>query len=343
MIKVNLNLQDTNIDLKTELIDKYLTGVSDKLKNNPCFYGQLYSAISFLTRKLSMSEHIPPIELSISEDGRSFELIGGIRPDPDCMNPALKNNKCFEKISIGLAKDSDDMEITKSSGSLFNFDEYAKSCEGTELGNKLKIMNSHDTPTVLFVMHRNSIFTESGIEVSNSSFSDEYPLGITMNNDNELRTQTSLHSPSKWRFNLLPDEAPFEFNPSRTNAHRFLNSLGIVHVSLSKGRRNEAKSNYADYPADTEYPEVLSTYPNPFMTYENGKPTVTPQYAEYYPGMEEKDVVKEMEINFATGLEGSKTKESNPLAYEALKKIVEENLENKYGIGQKEEGPKMGM
>lgn len=333
MEKINLYLQDANIDLQKDFIDTYLKEVDEKLKDNPMFIRHLYSAIALLTRKGAMNNHIPPIELSISEDGRSFQLIGGVRPNPDCYNENLKNNKNFESVSFNLGE-NDELHITESSGTLYKFDDFMKAHEGSEYGKKFQIFNSQGTPTIISVYHKNTIISSDGIEVAKSTYSDEYPLGITMDMERELKAQTFIHAPRKWYFNLRPDEAPFEFDPIKNNAHRYLERLGIVTYQESVGKNGVVEVR--DYVSSTEYPEVLAANPTVLKKYERGKESITPEFIELFPGKNEKEIYKEIELSFASGVEGSKTKDINPRAYEAVKEQVQKGLEKKYGISPEE-------
>ena len=344
---IKLNYQDSNFDIQTELVEKYLNGVSDKLKNNPSFVKQLYSAVHFLTTKLKSEDYIPNIELSISEDGKSFSLIGGVRPSPYCQNPNFQNNKCFEKVEFSLEGKDDDMTITTYSGTFFNFADYRKEYNDEEMKQKFGNCQERDTPTVISVYHTQNMFTKDGIEVSRSSYSDDYPLSVSMQDENALKVQTMVHSPTKWYFNLIPEPARFEFNPTRRNAHRFLHGLGIVQVLNRTGldRDYSIRTEAADYVAGTEYPELLSTSPAPFRTYEGNGAVITPQYEQYYPGMSSKELEKELEKIFAAGLDTSKTRDSNPEAYNALKAITSKWLEKKYGnsLEAEQQAPKLGM
>ena len=335
MDRLTIFLQDSNIDLNKEFMEKYLVKVSDDIKKNPSFTRQLYAALAFLTRKARMEDRVPPMELSIAEDGRSFEIRSGIRPDPDCLNDDLKSNKCFETVKFTL-DGKNNMNVTMMSGTLYRYDDFMKVSQGTPKEQEFKIFNSHDTPTVLSVFHRNIVVLDSGIEVSRASYADQYPLGITMDNENELKIQTSIHSPQKWNFNFVPDGARFELNPIKTNDYRFINSLGIFTSLLSTGRNGKVEAK--EYLANTEYPEVLSaSTPLPFREYQDGVRKMNPRFAEYYPGKDEKEIEKEVEQSFANGLDTSKTKEFNPQVYEILKKYVDGAFEQKYGIKKAEE------
>ena len=93
-----------------------------------------------------------------------------------------------------------------------------------------------------------------------------------------------------------------------------------------------------EYAANTEYPEVLAANPTPVRLYDGRDGLkMNPEFASYFPGMEEKDIMKEVEKTFAEGIEHSKTKEINPQVYEMLKKYVDGAFEQKYGIKKAEE------
>lgn len=328
MEKIDLFFEKENIDVKSEIIDKYLSSVDDKLKNNPSFISELYSAIRHLTQK-NPNGLIPSLELYISDDGKGFELRGKIRKNPNCINDLLQNNKCYEQFSFDL-DDKNVMSVTMLTGTLYKFDDFMKIGAGS-LADKFKIFNEHDTPTVLSVFHRNKQFLENGVEVSNSTYSDQYPIGITMDNEKEIKVQTVLyHAPKKWYFNLVPGEPEFEFNPLRSNAHRFSDSLGIIEYQIKSGKDGQVRGY--EYLSSTEYPERLGGNPTPLCAYVDGKKEYTQAYLESYPGKSEQEIVKQLEISFAKGIEFSKTKEINPEAYEGIKNMAFAGLEKRYGI-----------
>ena len=64
---IKLNYQDSNFDIQTEIVEKYLNGVSDKLKNNPSF--------GYLTIKASSASEAIPVsglKIEVSSDNIIF-------------------------------------------------------------------------------------------------------------------------------------------------------------------------------------------------------------------------------------------------------------------------------
>lgn len=334
-MSINKIYVDETSNLKTDLVDKYLGNVDDNLKNNPVFMEQLYSAIKHLNRKTVSSQFVPPAELYVSDDGKTVEIREGIRPNPDCLNDDLKNNKCYEQVSFSIDKENN-LSVTTSSGSFYNFNDFMKACKGSKLEKQLSMFNSYDTPTVCSVYHKNKIFLESGIEVALSTYSDNCPLGSNaMDSEVQMRSQTMLHSPKKWCYNLVPEHASFELNPSRTNAHRFIDNLGIVYLQDSNGVNSPV--HLTEYLSSTEYPDHLNVNPTPIFEFVNGKPILNEAYQKYYPGMNEYEIKKAVNIGFLDGIEGSKTKDINPQVYDSLKKLVETGLEARYGYVKQED------
>ena len=330
MEKVTLNFQDANINLQEELIDKYLGRVNEKLVKNPSFLRLLQNGLSFLTTKVNLSDRIPLMELSISEDGRTFEIASGIRPDPDCRNELLQNNKNYRVVRFTL-DEKDNMDVLTFDSTLYNFDDYMKTQENLGPNNPYNIYNSKDTPTILSVFHKNIMVSEKGVEVSRSTYQDQYPLSIQLNDEKGLKIQTSMHSPKIWRFNTVPDPAYFEFNPIRANAYRFNDSLGLITYVISSGKNSPIRA--IDYVASSEYPEILSANPAILRNYdEKGYPSVDPNFKDSNPGKTDEEIIREVEQKFAEGVEYSRTKELNPEAYEAVKELVNAGLEKKYGI-----------
>ena len=126
----------------------------------------------------------------------------------------------------------------------------------------------------------------------------------------------------------------------KTNAHRFVDILGIVTYQVSSGKNGKVTAH--DYASGTEYPEILSSSPVPLRSYENGKQKVTYDYHEAYPSLTDKEIIKEVETNFARAIETSKTKDINPEAYEAIKMMAEAGLQKRYGITLQNEEDSLG-
>jgi len=321
-------LDDANVDLQKEFVDKYLGNVDEKLKNNPSFMRQLYSAIYDLTRKTAISFTVPPLELFIADDGKSFEIRGGVRPDPDCFTESLKENKCYEQVRFSI-DDKNNMSVLSSMGNFYKFDDFMKAFKGSLLEKQYSIYNSNDTPTICSVYHKNRVFLDSGVEVALSTFSDKYPLGlVTMDSEVQMKAQTMIHSPREWYYNLVPDHASFECNPTRTNAHRFKDSLGIVYLQTTNGKNEPVK--LSEYISSSEYPEVLSVNPTPVFEFENGKAKLNSCYQDELQGMNEYEIKKQICIRFLKAVDYSETKNINPEMYETMRKLVADGLESRY-------------
>lgn len=333
MEPIKLFLQDSNIDIKNDFINKYLQGVSDELKNNPQLDSQLYSAICLLTRRGLSREVIPPMELVIFPDGRGFEIRSGIRPSPDCGNENLKNNKNYDKIRFSV-DDKGTMEVLKSNGTFYKFDDYMKIDMSSEYREKLSVCNSHDTPTIISTYHDHRSFLPNGIEVEHSMYSDLYPLGSNFESEQELKNQTMIHAPRKWNFNLMPDSAPYEFMPYSVNAHRFINGLGLVTAQSRRGKNGNV--NASVHAANTEYPDLLSYAQVPVKVYSNGQEMISPDYQKYFPGMKLWEIEKEVNLSFLRGIDTSKTRDIKPEVYSSLKQTMQEQMEKRYQIDPSE-------
>lgn len=340
MSMIKLFIDSPNMDIKKDIIDKYLGEVDDSLKNNPSFMNQLYYAIRFLTEKSSLSPRVPPIELHISDDGKSFALKSGIRPDPYCMNEALRNNKCYNQVQFSLGNENN-MEVFLSSGTFFKFDDYVRVQEDSELGKMLSRFSSSETPVVCSSYHRKLTFSDNGIEFGDSSYSDVYPLGgaYIMGDEREMRAETMIHSPTKWYFNLLPESPRYEFAPHKTNFHRFEDRLGIVTYLKSDGK--DGRTFIYDYLSSTEYPERLSSIPLPLGEYKNGDLELCGEFKERFEGLSSREVEKQILIDYLKGIDNSETMRYNKQMYENVRNLVVKSLEKRFGY--KEDTEEKGM
>ena len=329
---IQLFIQDANININ-DFIDNYLQNISDDLKNNPKFKEQLYSAINYLTRKNELSERIPPLELSVGEDGRSFEIRSGVRQSPETRNEYLRDNKNYDQVKISL-DNNNNMEVTRSNGVFYKFDDYMKVDMEQDIKNKLSMLNSSRTPTILSAYHTHRTFLPSGIEVEESTYFDQYPLSCSFSDERELKVETMAHAPSQWYYNLVPGKAKFEFMPSVTNAYRSANDLGIVNVQSQNGRNNNV--NFGFYPANTEYPEELSYSPTLIGKYESGKIVIDDNYQKYFPGMNQREIQKEINKSFLKGIDTSRTQETKPEICDALREMVRNGLVTMYGVNEEE-------
>ena len=332
MSVVKLFFNDQNVDVKKEIIDKYLGEVDDGLKNNPSFISELYEAIHRLTTTSSESPNIPPIELYISDDNKCVELRGGIRPDPKCGNEILsKNNKLYEQIRFSL-DENNNMDVLTSSGAFYMFSDFMRVSQGTEYKQQFSNLTPSDTPIVCSAYHTNKTFLSSGIELAISTYSDVYPLGggMSMDSEREMRAQTMIHSPIKWYYNLVPGGARFESNPQKTNLCRMINDLGIVGVSVSNGLNTPIK--YSEYISTTEYPEFIRVNPTPLFEYnKDGNPVLNDAYKSEFGDLNSYEIKKRINIGFFEGVENSRTKEERPLVYESLRELSLDALEARYG------------
>ena len=349
MSVVKLFFKDENIDVKSEIIDKHLTAVDDKIKNNPSFISQLYEAVRALIMRKNYGDPIPPIELYVSEDGKTIELRTAIVKDPQNVRPELENNKHFRmaKFSTDGKTNPGGMDVTFFTGTLVRYEDFMKAYAGTEVEEKYKYAGRDPqmVQTVLSVYHTHRGFLESGVEVCRSTYSDHSPLGLSMDNDEELKTQTVYcHAPKNWYFNLEPDEAMYECHPYKTHAFRYSKELGVIYYLTATGRKEKMLPTTCKcYPASSEYPEILAANPTPMIDYQDGKEVVTEEYKKNYPDANPREIRKIVSESFYKSLDSSKSKSSNPIAWEAAKRLTAEGLEERYGIKQEQPAEAPGI
>ena len=340
MSMIKLFIDSPDMDIKKDIIDKYLGEVDDSLKNNPSLRSQLHSAIRFLTEKSSVSPRVPPMELHISDDGKSFALKSGIRPDPYCMNEALRNNKCYNQVQFSLGNDNS-MEVFSSSGTFFKFDDYVRVQEDSELGKMLSRFSSSETPVVCSSYHRKLIFSDKGIEYGDSSYSDVCPLSDAsiMQDESEMRAETMIHSPAKWYFNLLPESPRFEFAPHKTNFYRMENRLGVVTYLKSDGK--DGQVDEYEFLSSPTHPEKLSIIPLRFKEYKDKGLELCGEYKKRFEGLPDSEIEKQILIDFLKGVDCSEAMMYNKQMYENVRNLVVKSLETRFGY--KEETEEKGM
>ena len=327
MIDMQLFINDENFDVE-DIIVKNLGGVSRDLINNPQFKSQLYDAIRYLIRKRKSSDLVPPLELVVRGDGKGFEMRSGVRQSPECGNEFLQNNRSYNQVSFTI-DEYNDMEVLKSNGVFYHFDDYMKIDMDPAYKNKFKISNSRQTPVIISTFHEHRTFMQSGVEVERSYFSDRYPLSCGFEDDSSLKRETMVHSPIKWNYDIMPDNAAYEFVPSVTKIYRFTNSLGIVHV---QSRENNGPLHAAAYAASTEYPDILGYTPVAYKKYENGNEIISDEYKGYYPGMAIWEIEREIGKAFYRGIGTSKSQETKPEICDKMREMTIEGLTSMYTI-----------
>lgn len=329
---LHITVNEGYIDEASKIRENYLKGVSEELKNNPEFLTMLSDELRFLVSKKKLTDYIPPLELTISDDGKEFSIRGGIRPDPDCANEELNENKNYRQVKFSI-DDNGNMEVTRNSGTFFRFDAYKNAMtynnSSQEVFNRL---TSSETPTVILVYHKHRTVMPDGIQVEESSYSDACPLSCSYENDINLISQTNFHTPRSWNYNVMPAAPQYETMPYVFKAYRYSQMLGQVEVQTRYGKENNAKRTYDIHMAGTEYPERLIAYPDPVMHFENNALVVTPDYKERFDGMSTFAIETEIMKSFYRGVNGSRTKDDNPRMYEAVEERVRESLEQRYGV-----------
>ncbi len=307
-----------------QIVDKYLEGIDQRFKDNPMFIRLVSDELRNLIVTNSVSKLPPHLNINISDDGKSFTIEGGIRPDPDNMNPILADNKNYRSSTFSI-DENNIVEVTRYSGTFYRTKDYVNNNPDFLVGS----MKVNNVPTVISVYHNHRYVNKDGIEIEHSTYSDAYPSSCDYNSDNELVAQTFIHAPQDWKFNVMPSPARFQYRPFVVKAYRYNNLLGLVNV-LYTGR--DGKINWEEYAASTEYPELMGTNPSPIFKMENGKQSVDPYYTDVYPNMSKEDIEKEVMKGFYMGILGSKTRLVNPEIYENLVNSVKNSINNQYGI-----------
>lgn len=313
MANIRINLQNAN-NIKEELISKYLTGLKSEMINNPQFESQLYSAVNLLTRtKPGEGERVHPLDLVISDDGSKFEIRSSVRPDPDCLNQELQGkNMCYEQVRFEV-NENEAFLVTTSTGTIHDLETVKKVNAEMGIDNNWTQFNGNINPTLLSACHQNVAFLKNGIQISSSSYSDSNPVSLRLSDTEALKAQTMIREPKAWSYNG-PTQAQFSFSPSIRHAYRMPNELEVIHTSIIDGKN---PAQVAEYAALTEYPELMRYISGmPIQSYENGTWTISPAYAQAYPGMTAEQIKKVVREQFLNGIDMSK---SSPEMCEVMK------------------------
>lgn len=340
MEKVTIFLQKVPNDIE-EFIKQYLDKLDDNLKNNPAFKEAVTKSLDYLTRKWDSSVNIPPLELTVYDDGKGFEIGGGVRRDPDNGNPQLQNNKHHSRVKVSI-NENNVMEVTEYGGTFYRFDDYVNINENNQ--EEFRGMNAHSTPVVLKVFHAHKTIMPNGMEIEGSRYSDAYPLSCAFEDERELVAETVIHSPSNWNYNVMPDRPRYEWRPYIFKAHRWINSPGLVTIQTSYGR--DGKVDAAEYPAGTEYPDKLTTGPTPYLEYKNGEPVISESYHRDYPDMNRWDLEVMLMKTFYQSIDYSRSNQISDRREicESIKELTKEGLINRFHVEENEieEGRKRG-
>ncbi len=333
---IKIFLQGNNVDVKKDIVDKYLQNVSGELKNNPQFESQLYEVISFLTRRKSYNDPIPPLDLSVSDDGKVFMMGSAVRPSPDCGNEMLQNNKNYSQVKFSVGENGI-MEVTKYDGTFYRFDDYMRAIP-EDSRKSFSSLNSSLTHTIISVFHDHRTFLASGIEVEHSIYSDQVPLIDDFNDEQALRMETNSCAPREWNFNIIPSNARLQFRPVTTKTFRYIDKLGLVDVITAMGDSRGTKVVRSEtHTVNTEYPDII-TYESVPLTVRNarGEDEISEDYQEEYPGMRVWEIEREVNKRFLRGISTSKTRDIRPEVSENLTEAVKNGLVKRYNVPEDE-------
>ena len=95
----------------------------------------------------SVSQFPPHLNINISDDGKSFTIEGGIRPDPDNMNPILANNKNYRSSTFSI-DENNIIEVTRHNGTFYRTRDYVNNNQDFLVGS----LNVNNVPTVISVL-----------------------------------------------------------------------------------------------------------------------------------------------------------------------------------------------
>lgn len=205
-------------DLDEINFDEILSKVSEELSKNPKFEESLKKEINYIYIKTANTK----INVDVSLDGKTISIIS-CNPVVDCTIPEfIGNNKAFILSKIYL--NGENMYVDYSQGVLFD-------------RKKLEELGIRTTATYEFkleTLYSLKCINKYGIEYSNSSYSDSYPLN-KKERDIDLREQTlsSFHRPTFNEYKL-PKASIHVLNANVRNAYRKEGEYSIIHTNVAK-------------------------------------------------------------------------------------------------------------
>ena len=225
-----------------EFVKEYVSQLDPTLKSNPKFLEIFSKELKYVIYKTNSDN----FSIYTSLDRKAVTIVS-TNPIVDCAVKELRGvNRAFIHIFIHL--NGEDLYDEYSQGVLFD----RKKVE--ENGMVAIVPYECKFETTYFL----SCYNKEGVEFSNSSFSDSYPL----NKDSkfvDLRDQTlsSFHKPVFYE-KALP-KAPIHILKAKArNTYRKKDNLSIIHTNLatmtSKGYENVVCCLYAMHPM---FPEML--------------------------------------------------------------------------------------
>lgn len=342
MEKYTISIQSKNSKTVSQIVTNYLKNLKHELLNNPSFLNELDRVLGDLMEKKISSDILPSFEIIVHDDGRSFEIRGGVRTSPLCLNEKLQDNRYFCMYKFHL-NENDAMLVTGYKGEAFRFDDFVALEKGSERERYFSQFNSNVTPTVLCTYHSNRGFLKNGIQIEVSTYSETCPLTSKFDDTSMLIEQTMTHSPKEWYYNSLPSVKNHVSLFSATNVHRYYEDLGVAIASYSS---NTSAPVTNEYVVLTEYPEYIRCLSTPYRVFRNGDWSISPEYLSYYPDMTPSDLKRKLDIDFLNGVYNSETRVINGEMYSGLKEMVEESVRRKYpdiNIDQQHETKNQGF
>ena len=341
---MEVNIQNSNINLD-EFIEKYLSGVSEDLINNPQFRPQLISALEFLTRKDNEQETLEDFNIIIGKNGLSFSITSGIRTAPKKDKPDLENNRNYDKVEFVVDNfDIDEtgvdkrkgLEVIRSKGTFYKTAEYVKSYPESGIGKKAKTEGEYylsTFPTIVSAHYDHRRFSREGIEIEHSTYEDKCPCQSNFDTESDIKYETDNHKPTLWKFKTYPNSPKsYEECPTVTNKHRYKYRLGIVTSYKRVGKDDSSAHREAyDYVFKGDYPEYIAHSDTFFKDHNVGM--INEVFTSKYPeGTKPLKIESEISLSFFNNLDASKTRGYRPELLEEIRSLSQTGLKEVYGI-----------
>ena len=294
-------------------LEEFKKQLPQELLTNPVFIKHFDEKI-FLMESGEVS--FPSLDISVSQDGKKVTIL----KDAKTTNDGYDNRSEISCSEIILTPNNG-IETIDSWGCFHDANLYYNKPNF----NRKKPSSDLQYTSVLDVEYQYSYYDEKDIELQNSTYTKQgWNITSTRYNEEEkLKAQMlkeGWHKPKKWT-NLGPDIPLFCDSAS---VYTILRDFGHPAIAIRRTYDVEQNGNYYNPKNGQidvmrnwgEYPDRLRMFPYPFATYENGKLV---SINEHDPEIA-KEALKEICLTFGDVLESSRTKKTNPIAYEELKK-----------------------
>lgn len=233
---------DNNVKTATTILDSIKNELNEAILNNPRFIDLFSKELNYYYYKT----HNFDVDVKVGLDGKSIDITS-INPVFDCSIPEFKGkNRAYLNTKFYLKDDN--LIVEYNQGVLFDKSDLKES-------GLHSIGHFKSTIETLYLFKS---YNKYGIEFSNSSYSDNYPLN-TPAKEVDIREQTlsSFHRPTFNEY-LLPKLPIHIQNANVRNTYRKEGSYAVIHTNVaSVSSEGYKKVSCALFTTHFMFPEML--------------------------------------------------------------------------------------